>query len=56
MAEIVRFPVRSSQPKPYPSASLMKTAAAAAVTSGLPRQQAADALRRVAAALDRRQG
>ena len=55
MANVIRFPTRSTPtPKPDPSASLMKSAAVAAVASGLDRRAAADALRRVASALERR--
>lgn len=56
MAQVIRFPVSATkqQPgKPDPSL-LMKSAAAAAVQSGLDRRTAADALRRVASALERR--
>jgi hypothetical protein len=53
MANVIRFPTR--QPTAKPDAShLMKSAASAAVQSGLDRRSAADALRRVAAALERR--
>ncbi len=55
MANVIRFPQPVSKPQqPDPSASLMKSAAVAAVASGLDRRAAADALRRVASALERR--
>jgi hypothetical protein len=54
MANVIRFPTPKQSAKPDPSSSLMRSAAAAAVQSGLDRKAAADALRRVASALERR--
>lgn len=54
MANVIRFPTPQQSAKPDPSSSLMKSAATAAVRSGLDRKAAADALRRVASALERR--
>ena len=56
MANVIRLTGSKQQPtgKPDASASLMKSAASAAVQSGLDRRAAADALRRVASALEKR--
>ena len=55
---VIQFPNRTQSPRKTddPATHLLKTAATAAITSGLDRRTAAAALRRVAAALDRRQG
>lgn len=54
MADVIRFPTPQTRKPDAPAAHLMKTAASAAVQSGLDRRTAADALRRVASALEKR--
>ncbi len=50
---IIAFPTRTQQTGKPDASHLMKSAATAAVQSGLDNRTAADALRRVASALER---
>jgi hypothetical protein len=53
---VIRFPVSATKQQPDPSSNLMKSIASAALATGADRRATIEALRRVAAALERRQG